>query len=153
MNTDSFIIRVKTEDIYKDIAENVKTRFDTSNYQIDRSLPMRKNEKVIALMKDELGGKIMKKFVGLREKKYSYLKDNEDKDKKAKETKKCIVKGRLKFRDYEKCLKASQIENEINYLEKKENNADSLTEIMKYKLVILKHNIDLKGKDIMFLLK
>ena len=103
MNTDSFIIRVKTEDIYKDIAENVKTRFDTSNYQIDRSLPMRKNEKVIALMKDELGGKIMKKFVGLRGKKYSYSKDNEDKDKKAKETKKCIVKGRLKFRDYEKC--------------------------------------------------
>ena len=55
VDTDSFIVHVKTDNIYKDIAENVDTRFDTSNYEIDRPLPKRKNEKVIGLMKDELG--------------------------------------------------------------------------------------------------
>ena len=46
--------------------------------------------------------------------------------KKAKGRKKCVIKIKLKFRDYKKCLKASQTENIINYLEKKEINADSL---------------------------
>ena len=64
MDTDSFIFHVKTDDIYKDIAEDVEKRFDTSNYEIDRPLPKGKNE-VIGLMKDELGGEIMKKIVGL----------------------------------------------------------------------------------------
>ena len=71
-------------DIYKDIAEDVETRFDTSNYELDRPLPKGKNKKVIGLMKDELGGQIMKEFVGLRAKTYSYLNDNNDEDKKQK---------------------------------------------------------------------
>ena len=80
MNTDSFIVLIKTDDIYKDITENFETRFDTSNYElecnsIDRSLPKGKNKKVIGLMKDELCGKIMTKFVGWRAKIYSYLID------------------------------------------------------------------------------
>ena len=58
----------KKDDIYKEIAEDVETRFDTWNYELDRPLPKRKNKKVIGLMKDELGGKIMTKFVGLRAK-------------------------------------------------------------------------------------
>ena len=45
MNTKSFIVHVKTDDIYKDIAEDVETRFDTSNYEIDRPLTMKKIEK------------------------------------------------------------------------------------------------------------
>ena len=60
MDTDSFIVYIKTDDIYKDIAEDVETRFDTSNYELDRPLPKGKNKKVIGLMKDELGGQIMK---------------------------------------------------------------------------------------------
>ena len=76
MDTDSFIVHVKADDIYKDIAEDVKTRFDTSNSEVDRPLPKGKNKKVIGLMKDELGGEIMKKFVGLKAKTYSYLKDS-----------------------------------------------------------------------------
>ena len=83
---------IKTDDIYKDIAEDVETRFDTSNYELDRPLPKGKNKKVIGLMKDELGGQIMKEFVGLRAKTYSYLKDNNDKDKKAKDKEKCVIK-------------------------------------------------------------
>ena len=54
-------------------------------------------------MEDELGGKIMKEFVGLRTKLFSYLKDNNDEDKKAKRTRKCVLKRKLKFEDYKNC--------------------------------------------------
>ena len=63
MDTDSFIMHIKTEDFYKDIADNVEKRFDTSNYEISRPLPIGKKKKVVGLMKDELGGKIMTSFV------------------------------------------------------------------------------------------
>ena len=53
MGTDSFVVHVKTDDIYKDIAENVETTFDTSNFELNRPLPKGKNKKVIGLMKDE----------------------------------------------------------------------------------------------------
>ena len=72
MDTDSLVYDIKTEDFYKDIAEDVETRFDTSGYEPKRPLPIGKNKKVIGLMKDELGGKIMKEFIGLRPKMYSY---------------------------------------------------------------------------------
>ena len=60
MDTDSFIVHVKTEDIYKYIAEDVEPRFDTSNFEIDRPLLKGKNKKVIGLKKNELGAKITK---------------------------------------------------------------------------------------------
>ena len=63
MDTDSFIMNIKTEDFYKDVANDVERRFDTSNYEVDRPLPTGKNKKVIVLMKDELGGRIITKFV------------------------------------------------------------------------------------------
>ena len=72
--TDSFIVHVKMEDIYKDIEQDIDARFDTSNFQLDRPLPKGKDKKVIGLMKDELGGQITNEFVGLTAKKYSYLK-------------------------------------------------------------------------------
>ena len=76
MDTDSFVYDIKTKDFYKDIAADVETRFDTSGYIDDiadnRPLPVGKNKKVIGLMKDELGGGIMKEFVSLRPKMYSY---------------------------------------------------------------------------------
>ena len=62
VDTDSFIVHVKTDDIYKDIAEDVETIFDTPNVEIDRPLTQGKNKKVIGLMKYELGGQIMKEF-------------------------------------------------------------------------------------------
>ena len=68
MDTGSFIVQVKTNDIYKDIAEDVEKGFDTSNFMIDRALPIGKNKKVIGLMKEELGGKIMKKCDRIRPK-------------------------------------------------------------------------------------
>ena len=84
MDTDSFIMDIKTNDFYKDIANDVENRFDTSNYEVNISLPMGKNKKVIGLMKDELGGKIITEFVTLRPKTYSYLTDDGKEDKKAK---------------------------------------------------------------------
>ena len=68
MDTDSFIMHIKIEDCYKDIADEVEKRFDTSNYEVDSSLPKGKNKEVMGLMKDELGGKIMTEFVVLRPK-------------------------------------------------------------------------------------
>ena len=68
MDTNSFIMNIKTEDFYKDIANDVEKRFDTSNYEVNRPLPTGKNKKVIGLMKDELGGKIITDFVTLRPK-------------------------------------------------------------------------------------
>ena len=68
MDTDSFVIYIKTEDFYEDIADDIKKWFDTSNCGEDdkRLLPIGENKKVIGLFKDELRGKIMKEFVGLR---------------------------------------------------------------------------------------
>ena len=88
----SFILYMKTNDIYWDIAEDVETKFDTSNYELDRPLPEGKNKKVIGLTKDELGGKTKTKFVRLRAKTYSYLIDNCREDKKAKRHKKVCHK-------------------------------------------------------------
>ena len=68
MDSDSFIMNIKTNDFYKDIANDVENRFDTSNYEVNRPLPMERNKKVIGLMKDELGGKIITEFVTLRPK-------------------------------------------------------------------------------------
>ena len=68
LDTDSFTVYIKADDIYKDTSEDIETRFDTSNYELDRPLPKGKNKNVIGLMKDELGGKIMIICFGLRAK-------------------------------------------------------------------------------------
>ena len=59
-------VYIKTDDIWKDIAENVENRFDTLNYKLDRPLLKEKNKKVIGLMKDKLRGEIVIKVVGLK---------------------------------------------------------------------------------------
>ena len=102
MDTDSFIMNIKKNDFYEDIANDVENRFDTSNYEVKRSLQIGKNKKVISLMKDELGGKTITEFVTLRPKTYSYLIDDDKEDKKAKRTKKCVIKKMIKFNDYKK---------------------------------------------------
>ena len=133
MDSDSFIVYTKTDHIYKDITEHVETRFDTSNYElecnsIDRPLPKGKNKKVIGLMKGELGRKIMTKFVWLRAKTYSYLIDDSSEDKKAKGSKKCVIKRELKFENYKSCFEATHPENKIKHLEKNKIDKDSIKE-------------------------
>ena len=111
MDTDSFVMNIKTEDFYKDIASDVERWFDTSNYdeKDKRPLPIGKNKKVIGMFKDELGGKIMTEFCALRAKAYAFLIDyfsNEDYEKnkiinkKAQGTKQCIVKREITIRNY-----------------------------------------------------
>ena len=104
-DTDSLVYHIKTEDFYRDIACDVKARFDTSNYpeNIDRPLEKGVNKKVINLMKDELNGEIMTEFVALRPKLYAY-KNKEKVGKRAKGTKKCVVKKTITFEDYVQCL-------------------------------------------------
>ena len=109
MDTDSFVMHIKTNDFYIDIASDVENRFDTSNYEVNRPLPTGKNKKVIGLMKDELSGTIITEFVTLRPKTYSFLTDDGKEDKKAKGTKKCIIKKMIKFNDYKKCLLNGEI--------------------------------------------
>ena len=104
MDTDSFIMNIKTNDFYKDISYDVDKRFDTSNYKVNRPLPTGKNKKVIGLMKNELGCKIITEFVTLRPKTYSYLTDDGKENKKAKGTKKCVIKRMIKFNYYKNYL-------------------------------------------------
>ena len=87
MDTDSFIILIKTEEFYKDIDNDVEKWFDISSYDEDDKRPLPINKKVIGLFKDKLGGKIMIEFVGLRPKPYAYLMDDDTKHKKVKGTK------------------------------------------------------------------
>ena len=103
MDTDSLIYDFKTDDFYKDIAKDVKDRFDTSGYNPNRPLPVGLNNKVIGLMKDELGGEIMTEFVTLRPKMYAY-KTGESESKKCKGIKKCVVRKTISFEDYKVCL-------------------------------------------------
>ena len=109
MDTDSFSINIKTEDFYEDIADDVEKRFDTSNYEVNRPLSTGKNKKVIGLMKDELGGKIMTEFAAFRPKAYSCLMDDGNSGKKAKEAKECVIKRMLKLNDYKDCLLKNEI--------------------------------------------
>ena len=111
MDTDSFITHIKTEDFYKDIADDVKKWFYTSNYSEDnkRPLPRGMKTKVMGLWKDELGGKIMIEFFDLRPKTYSDLTDNDNNVKKAKGTQKYVITRILKFNDYKDFLFKNEI--------------------------------------------
>ena len=106
MDTDSFAIYIKTEDFYKDIADDVKRLFDISNYNENdkRPLPIGKNKKIPGLFKDELNGNIMKEFVAPRAKTYAYLMEDDSEHKKAKGTKKCVIKRELMFENYKNCV-------------------------------------------------
>ena len=123
MDTDSFIMNIKTNDFYKDISNDVENRFDTSNYEVRRPLSTGKNKKVIGLMKDELGGKIITEYVTLRPKTNSFLTDDGKEDKKAKGTKKCIIKKKIKFNDYKKYLLNDELilKSQQRFMSKKHN--------------------------------
>ena len=135
MDTDSFIMNIKTEDFYEDILNDVEKNYDTSNYTCERPLPIGKNKEKIGLMKDELGENILEEFIGLRPKSYSYLMDNGKVDKKAKGTKKCVIKRCLMFNNYLECLKGK---NKILRSQQrfKSDGHDLYTEEIKSSLII-----------------
>ena len=73
-------------------------------------------------------GENVDKFVGLRAKIYSYLTDDGSKDKKTKGTKKSVIKRKLMFEIYKNCLEATQLENNIKYLEENKIGIDNIKE-------------------------
>ena len=105
-DTSSFIINIKTEDFFEDISNDVERWFDTSNYDKNdkRPLPIGKNKKIPGLFKDELGGQIITEVVALRPKTYAYLIDDGSDHKKAKGTKKCVIKQKLMVENLQKLL-------------------------------------------------
>ena len=107
MDNGSFVYEIETKDFYRGIPNDAEKRFDTSGYSKDdnRPLTIRENKKVIGLMKDEFGGKIMTEFAALRTKMYAYRKiDKEVEEKRCKGTKKCVVAEGLTFDGYKTCL-------------------------------------------------
>ena len=105
-DTDSLMYEIETEDFYKDISEDVKDRFDTSDYPENHpsGIPTGINKKVLGMFKDEAGGKIIIEFVGLRAKLYSYIMDEGEEHKKCKGIKKQVVATSIKHEDYKTCL-------------------------------------------------
>ena len=140
MVTDSFTAFVKIDDIYEDIAEDAEIRFDISSF--DKPLPKVKNNKAIGLLRDELGRQIMKESIVLRAKMCSYLKDDNDEDKKAKCRKKFVVKKKKKFKIIKTVQKKPKQGENKNCLRKKRIDVDSLEEgqkkIVKNNKLILK---------------
>ena len=104
-DTDSLAYEIQTEDFYADIAEDVKFRFDTSDYPEDHPSGIKTeiNKKVIGMFKDESAGKQIDEFIGLRSKLYSYKMDGED-HKKCKGIKQNVVKKTITHDDYKNCL-------------------------------------------------
>ena len=105
-DTDSFMYEIQTEDFYNDISTDVKHRFDTSDYPPDHpsGIPSGFNKKVLGMFKDEVGGKVIDKFVGLRAKLYLYKMFEGEESKKCKGVKKSVVKKSIAHEDYKKCL-------------------------------------------------
>ena len=107
METESFTLEIKTSDVYDDMIDNIDI-YDTNNYKSGDVLFSSKNKKVIGKFKDELGGKVMSEFIGLRSKSYAfmYIDNNniERCDKKLKWIKKNIIKETINFQHYYNCL-------------------------------------------------
>ena len=113
-DTYSFIINIKAEDFFENISNDIEKWFDTSNFDKNdkRPLPKGKNKKVPGLFKDEMGGKIIIESVTLKPKIYAYLDDDSNNHKKAKGTKKCIIKQNVMFQNFKDCWS-----NNINFID------------------------------------
>ena len=105
-DTDSLAYEIQTEDFYRDISSDVKSKFDTSNYPKDHpsGILTGVNKKVIGMFKDEASGKQIAEFVGLRAKLYSYRVEDSYEEKKCKGVKKAVIKKTITFNDYKDCL-------------------------------------------------
>ena len=104
-DTDSLMILVETEDFYRDITPFVNELFDTSEFTKGHpsNIPTGVNKKVIGIFKDEVGGKVITEFVGLRAKNYSYVCEGKE-HKKCKGIKKRVTEKDISHDDYLNCL-------------------------------------------------
>ncbi len=102
-DTDSLLLEIETEDIYKDIERN-KTLYDTSDYPKEHPLHSNENKKVLGKMKDECAGTPIAECVCLRPKMYSIITGEEKNIKKAKGVKKSVVKKQIMNEQYKETL-------------------------------------------------
>ena len=105
-DTGSLMYEIKTEDFYKDISGGVKDRFDTSDYPPNHpsGIPTGCNKKVLGVFKDEVAGRYIEEFVGLRAKLYSYKMFEGKECKKCKGVKKSVVNKSITHEDYKNCF-------------------------------------------------
>ena len=105
-DTDSLMYEIKAEDFYKDISGDVKDRFDTSDYPPNHisGIPTGCNKKVLGMFKDEVAGRCIEEFVGLRAKLYSYKMLQGEENKRCKGVIKSVVKRSITYEDYKTCL-------------------------------------------------
>ena len=105
-DTDSLCYEIQTEDFFRDVSPDVERLFDTSGYPKNHlsGIQAGLNKKVIGLFKDEVGGKIISEFLGLRSKLYAYKMFEGPESKTCKGVKKAIVKTVITFDDYKDCL-------------------------------------------------
>ena len=109
-DTDSFLYEIQTEDFYKDISGDVKDKFDTSDYPENHpsGIPTGINKKVLGMFKDEVAGKNIKEFVGLRAKLYSFKTEEGKENKKCKGIKKAVVAKSIRHENYKTCLQTGK---------------------------------------------
>ena len=109
-DTDSLMYEIETEDFYKDISEDVKDRFDTSDYPENHpsGIPTGINKKVLGMFKDEAAGKIIIEFVGLRAKLYSFIMEDGKENKRCKGVKKQVLESSITHEDYKTCLRTGK---------------------------------------------
>ncbi len=114
-DTDSLCYEIETEDVYKDISNDVNEWFDTSNYDKDHpsGIPTGKNKKVIGFFKDECGGKFITEFVGLRAKSYSFITSDGKVEKKCKGVKKYVVKNNMMHENYKETLLTGEPQHRV----------------------------------------
>ena len=105
-DTDSLMYELKTDDFYVDISADIKARFDTSDFPQghESGILTGVNKKVIGKFKDEVAGRQITHFVGLRPKMYSFKIEESKTNKKCKGIKKNVVKKKIEFEDYVRCL-------------------------------------------------
>jgi hypothetical protein len=145
MDTDSFVLNIKTEDLYKDLAE-LNHHFDFSNYPKNHSLYDPTNEKVLDKVKDELGGDIMTEFCSMKSKMYAYKTLGGICEKRLKGIQKCVRK-KLTFEDYKDVIfKSSEL---FKKYEEVENLEEEIKKLNIYKTV---YNLNSKKHE-MFLIK
>ena len=136
-DTDSLLYQIKTKDFYKDISDDILDKFDTSDYPANHpsGILTGVNKKVIGMFKDEVAGKQITHFVGLRPKLYSFKIEEDREVRKCKGIKKNVVKKKLEFDQYVTCLFTGEkemrsmkiIRSENHYIYSKEVNKIALS--------------------------
>ena len=127
-DTDSLMYVIQTDDFYQDIKKDIKRKFDTSDYPENHPSGIKTGKKVIGKFKDEVGGKQITHFIGLRAKLYTFKVEEEGEVRKAKGLKKNVIKKSLSFEDYKKCLFSEEkIMREMNIIRSENHDIYSMT--------------------------